>query len=91
MLKAGVTQATVHQRLRDGHGLTALVAGAETDPAAPSVGNGGAAAHLHGPSQLFANVIPLPTTNDAPTPPTAATSGDHHKHGDDERGEPEVA
>jgi hypothetical protein len=34
-----------------------LVAGAETDPPPPSAGDGGAAAHLHGPSQLFANVI----------------------------------
>jgi transposase len=67
-----------------------LVAGVETDPPPASAGDGGAAAHLHGPSRLFANVIPLPTTNDAPTTPTAATSGDHNQHGDDERSEPEV-
>ncbi len=67
-----------------------LVAGAETDPPPPSAGDGGAAAHLHGPSQLFANVIPLPTTNDALTPPTTTTSGDHDQHGDHKRGEPEV-
>lgn len=59
-----------------------LVAGAETDPPPPSAGDGGAAAHLHGPSRLFANVIPLPTTNDTPAPPTATTSG---HPADDER------
>lgn len=40
-----------------------LAAGTETDPAAPSAGDGGAAAFLRGPSQLFANVIPMPTTS----------------------------
>ena len=33
-----------------------LAVGAETDPPRPCAGDGGAAAHLHGPSQLFANV-----------------------------------
>jgi transposase len=60
-----------------------LVAGAETDPPVPSAGDGGAAAHLHGPSRLFANVIPLPTTNDAPTAPMDASSGEP---GEDESG-----
>jgi transposase len=41
-----------------------LLAGAETDPPPPAAGDGGAAAHLHGPTQLFANVILLPTTNE---------------------------
>jgi transposase len=40
-----------------------LAVGAETDPPRPATGDGGAAAHLHGPSQLFANVIALPTTS----------------------------
>lgn len=40
-----------------------LAAGTETAPPPPSTGDGGAAAHLHGPSQLFAGVIPMPTTN----------------------------
>lgn len=62
-----------------------LVAGAETDPPPPSAGDGGAAAHLRGPSQLFANVIPLPTTNDTPAALTAGTSGEHGGPGDDER------
>jgi transposase len=62
-----------------------LVAGAEADPPAPSSGDGGAAAHLHGPSRLFANVIPLPTADAPPTMPTASTSGDHYQPGDDER------
>ena len=62
-----------------------LVAGAETDPPPPSAGDAGAAAHLHGPSQLFANVIALPTTNDTLTTLTASTNGDHDQPGDDER------
>ena len=57
--------------------------GAEADPPPPETGDGGAAAHLHGPSQLFANVIALPTTNVAGMDPTA-TSGLHHGHGDHE-------
>lgn len=42
-----------------------LAVGAETDPVAPAAGDGGAGAFLHGPSRLFANVIPLPTANPA--------------------------
>ena len=38
-----------------------LVAGAETEPPPPSTGDGGAAAHLHGPAALFDNVYPLPS------------------------------
>jgi transposase len=37
-----------------------LAAGLETTPTAPPTGDGGAAAHLHGPHALFAAVIPLP-------------------------------
>jgi transposase len=62
-----------------------LAAGAETDPPPPSAGDGSAAAHLHGPSQLFANVIPLPTTNDAPETDTATTNAHHRGPGDDEQ------
>ncbi|NMO57712.1 IS21 family transposase [Actinoplanes sp. TBRC 11911] len=58
-----------------------LVIGAETDPARPQRGDGGAAAHLRGPSQLFADVIPLPTTNDTPGPDPATTSEHHHQQG----------
>jgi transposase len=61
-----------------------LAVGAEADPAPPSTGDGGAAAHLHGPSQLFANVITLPTTNVIDLDP-AVTSGHHDDHGDHER------
>jgi transposase len=60
-----------------------LAVGAETDPAPPTTGDGGAAAHLHGPSRLFANVIALPTTNGTDLDP-AATSGHHDSHGDHE-------
>jgi transposase len=59
-----------------------LVAGAETDPPPPAAGDGGAAAHLHGPSQLFANVIPMPTT-DAPDPVDPATTNDQPDRPDD--------
>jgi hypothetical protein len=51
-----------------------LAVGAETDPPQPASGDAGAAAHLHGPSQLFANVIPLPTTNPASAVDPATTS-----------------
>lgn len=48
-----------------------LAAGLETDPAPAPAGDGGAAAHLHGPTALFGNVVALPTT----TPVR-----DHHRH-----------
>ena len=38
-----------------------LAAGAESDPPPAATGDGGAAAHLHGPAALFGNVIALPT------------------------------
>ena len=63
-----------------------LVAGVETEPAPPATGDGGAAAHLHGPSQLFANVIPLPSTS-RPDPMDLmdlmdpATTSDEPQHG----------
>jgi hypothetical protein len=60
-----------------------LAVGAEADPTPPPTGDGGAAAHLHGPSQLFANVITLPTTNGVDLDPAAA-SGHHDGHGDHE-------
>jgi transposase len=66
-----------------------LVAGVETDPPPPAAGDGGAAAHLHGPSQLFANVIPLPTTSATPETDPATTNDAHHTPGHDERGHPE--
>jgi transposase len=62
-----------------------LVAGAETDPPPPSAGDGGAAAHLHGPSQLFANVIPLPTPNVTLEADTVVADGDRGGPGDDEQ------
>jgi transposase len=70
-----------------------LLAGAETDAAPPATGDGGAAAHLHGPTQLFSNVVPLPTTT-GPLGPDPAIPSDIH--GDDDRAdgpatEPETA
>ena len=61
-----------------------LIAGAETDPPPPATGDAGAAAHLHGPTQLFANVIALPTTNGTPDPDPATTSGPRTSPGDGE-------
>ncbi len=40
-----------------------LVAGAEADPLPPSTGDGGAAAFLHGPERMFANLVALPMTD----------------------------
>jgi hypothetical protein len=62
-----------------------LAVGAETDPPPPSNGDGGAAAHLHGPSRLFANVIPLPTTGAAHAADAATTS--EYRPGGDDNGE----
>jgi transposase len=62
-----------------------LVAGTDADPPPPQRGDAGAAAHLHGPSQLFANVIPLPTPGDAPEPDPATTSGEAGSDGHDQR------
>jgi transposase len=49
-----------------------LAAGTETDPPPGGTGDGGAAAFLHGPDMLFgnpfANVVPLPTSDDARGP-----------------------
>ena len=61
-----------------------LAAGAETDPAPPGTGDGGAAAHLHGPSRLFANVIPLPSTSQPDLVDPATTSDTHHAPGQGE-------
>lgn len=41
-----------------------LVAGVENEPPPASTGDGGAAAHLHGPAALFSNVHPLPQRED---------------------------
>jgi hypothetical protein len=51
-----------------------LVAGTETDQLARQAGDGGAQAHLHGPDQLFADVIPLPTATSRDETATATTS-----------------
>ena len=59
-----------------------LAARAEAPPAPEPTGDGGAAAHLHGPSRLLGNVVALPRPSG---PPTAATaSGAHPDPGHDE-------
>lgn len=62
-----------------------LAAGTETDPPPPSTGDGGAAAHLHGPSQLFANVVALPTPSNLPAADHATTSVGHDTDAHHER------
>jgi hypothetical protein len=65
-----------------------LLAGTDIEPVAEPAGDGGAAAFLHGPSQLFANVIPMSkpsrplardqaTASETPAIPTATTSDQH--------------
>jgi hypothetical protein len=61
-------------------------AGTETDPPPEPTGDGGAAAHLHGPTQLFANVVALPTASNAPTAADATASVAHDTDAHDERG-----
>jgi transposase len=51
-----------------------LVAGTEHRPAARASGDGGAAALLHGPDKLFADVVPLNPTSATSAATTAATS-----------------
>jgi hypothetical protein len=51
-----------------------LAVGAEADPPPPPTGDGGAAAYLHGPLQLFGAVIPTSTTSEAAVTDPAATS-----------------
>jgi transposase len=50
-----------------------LAAGTETTPTARPGGDAGAAAHLHGPQQLFADIIALPIPADTDVAPTGAT------------------
>jgi hypothetical protein len=52
-----------------------LAAGAEALPAPEPSGDGGAAAHLHGPSRLFGNVVAMPTTSPSPATATTTASG----------------
>lgn len=51
-----------------------LAAGTETTPASRPSGDAGAPAHLHGPAQLFADVIPLATPAGPHAPDTATTT-----------------
>lgn len=68
-----------------------LAAGTEADPPPAPTGDAGASAHLHGPSQLFANVVALPTPSTTPTEDHATVSVDHDTGHDatvhDERGD----
>jgi transposase len=66
-----------------------LAAGVETEPARPPAGDGGAAAHLHGPSRLFANVIPLSTAGEPDVVDPVTASGTRHGRDDDEHGDDE--
>jgi hypothetical protein len=63
-----------------------LAAGTEATPAQRPTGDGGAAAHLHGPLQLFRTVVPLPTSEAqleldiATATPAHGACGDHERH-----------
>lgn len=65
-----------------------LATGAEADPPPPATGDGGAAAFLHGPTQLLGTVVAMPTTTTiVPTPPardTITTDGASEDHGQGE-------
>lgn len=52
-----------------------LAAGSETGTQPEPTGDGGAAAYLRAPSQLFANVVALPTPSPTPDPDSATASG----------------
>jgi hypothetical protein len=60
-----------------------LAAGTENVGAEQPSGDAGAAAFLHGPDGLFANVVPLATTDTASVIPTATSAGDGGGSGDD--------
>jgi len=64
-----------------------LAAGTETDPAPEPTGDAGAAAHLHGPSRLFANVVALPTPSSPPVADHGRTNADHDTATHDGRGD----
>jgi transposase len=66
-----------------------LAAGAEALPAPEPSGDGGAAAHLHGPSRLFGNVVAMPTTSPSPATATTTASGAHPGPGPREPHAPE--
>lgn len=51
-----------------------LAAGAENTSAEAPSGDGGAAAHLHGPSRLFGNVVPMPTVGATPATDAGTTN-----------------
>jgi hypothetical protein len=51
-----------------------LVAGTEDVDVAEPTGDAGAAAFLHGPDQLFGNVVPLPTANTGDVLPGTASA-----------------
>jgi len=57
-------------------GILAAGTDVEAIPAHSRTGDAGAAAFPHGPAQLLANVIPLPTASDALGPDPATVSGD---------------
>jgi hypothetical protein len=65
-----------------------LAAGTEADPPPEPTGDGGAAAHLHGPSQLFGNVVALSTPSSTLGADDATVSVDHDTGAHDGRGVP---
>jgi transposase len=66
-----------------------LVAGAEVLPAPEPSGDGGAAAHLHGPSRLFSNVVAMSRTSPSPEVATTTASAAHPGPGQREPARPD--
>src|SRR5947199_6128651 len=64
-----------------------LAAGTEADPAPEPTGDAGAAAHLHGPSQLVANVVALPPPSTTSAAGHATANADHDANVHDGRGD----
>jgi transposase len=67
-----------------------LAAGVEAEPPPAPTGDGGAAAFLHGPERLFANVVALPGMDRSTVMDIAVSDDVRDPHADDEPGGAEV-
>jgi transposase len=66
-------------------GILAVGTDSQPMPENTRTGDGGAAAFLHGPAQLFANVIPMPNLAASTTADQSTTDAGRDGHGDSER------
>lgn len=67
-----------------------LNAGLETDPPPASTGDGGAAAFLHGPSRLFANVVAMSTGGHLSLVTTPTSDGEPNPRDHEQRPAPQL-